>query len=100
MSDAIFWPVISFVVMLACVMLRPTTVRAPRGWTVEGVRPSGETTMVPVPPRYCEDEADGEQRTPCPDDPRAIDAQIFCDGGTVPIVADERTVRCQRQASD
>ncbi len=73
--------------LVACAFVRPSTLHAPTGWYLEGVRVDGATTLRRTPPITCEDD--------CPDQP-ALPARIWCTSGQRPIVVDHRTVGCQR----
>ncbi len=81
-----------FIFVLA-VLLAPKRCR--EGWFVEGVRPSGVTRCLPVPPRHCGEPVPPDNQ-PCPHDDRVEWRAVYCTGGSKPIVVDERTVGCQR----
>jgi hypothetical protein len=74
-----------------------TTGHCPDGWWVNGVRPTGLYSCRPrslLPDRPSRGHEQDE-----PDDPAAdheICNQIYCTGGSHPIVVDFRTVGCQR----
>jgi len=81
----------------ACV--RPRTARCPVGFDLRtGVRSDGRFACWPHPvgdPRY-----DGTWGRPerSVQPPWVIESQLYCTGGTRPIVVDARTVGCQRRA--
>lgn len=85
---------VSLLLHLWDVIVRPQRATCPAAWYAEGVRPSGETTCRPAPPPNC-GEPTGEYTAPCPDDERELQREIYCTGGTQPIVVDSRTVGCQ-----
>lgn len=59
--------------------LRPTRARCPDAWWVNGVRPSGVWGCRPADGRDLE-----------------IQSRVYCTGGSIPIVVDDRTVGCTR----
>ena len=66
------------------------------GFYVEGVRPSGVTRCVKALPDLHPEECWG--RHACPDTKESAPwypLAIYCTGGSVPIVVDERTIGCQ-----
>jgi hypothetical protein len=67
-----------FLLCWACAT-RPTHARCPPDWWINGVRPSGELGCRPADGRDIE-----------------IHSRIYCTGGSVPIVVDDRTVGCTR----
>jgi hypothetical protein len=82
----------SFVAMAIAFALAP--LRCPKGWHHEGVRPTGEYDCIRKPvgpdwPGYAYPD-----RSVVP--PGRLQAQIYCTGGAVPVVVDERTIGCQR----
>ena len=83
MSDEIPFAILTALVLIVAAFARPVRVHAPRGFYVEGVRPTGETTLRAEP---VDDNTPGRG---------AIGARIYCTNGTRPIVVDERTVGCQ-----
>src|SRR5688572_6018254 len=96
MLDEVIFALVAIVVLIAVSVIRPTSAACPRGHYVEGVRPSGETRCLPVPApsRGCA----GSRA--CPDGPpyrTQLPLQIYCTGGAIPIVVDERTVGCTRR---
>lgn len=72
-----------------------TVATCPRGWYVEGVRPSGHSRCLPVPPPSC-GEPVPPNNAPCPSDSRELPIAVYCTGGSHPIVLNERTVGCTR----
>lgn len=76
-------------------IFKPRTASCPSGFFVEGVRPTGETRCLPVPPPNC-----GEPRPPhdqpCPDDPRSLELRVWCESDELAVVVDERTISCSR----
>lgn len=85
----------SVLLCLVAVVRHPQQARCPGDWSVMGVRESGYTICTPPPPPNC-GEPTGAYQQPCPDDPRELGIQIYCTGGSLPIVVDSRTVGCQR----
>lgn len=81
MIETLFCLVTLFVLLVAAIA-RPTLMRCPSGWFVNGVRPSGRTE--------CIRDEDGR--------PERIEMQIYCANGLVPLVDDRdgRTIACQR----
>lgn len=92
MADTVLAAIAGIFFLVACAFVRPTSLRAPAGWHVEGVRPSGATTLRRAPQTTCD-----ASRDVCADelDP-AVTGRIYCTGGARPIVVDARTVGCQR----
>ena len=74
----------------------PSHASCPRGWWVEGVRPSGryDCHRVPVGDDVRLPSGLLEDRSLQP--PGEIDGAIRCTGGAVAIVVDSRTVGCMR----
>ncbi len=83
------------VTVLASITM-PTTASCPMNMYVEGVRPSGVTRCVrPLP-----DDPNHWPGEPEPEPSRLEDEiplRIYCTGGTIPIVVNERTVGCQHR---
>lgn len=97
MTSPWFWVLVSTLVLVAGRVIRPTHAQCPVFWHNNGIRPSGTfgCTRNPVG----DPEWDGTyQRQPDRSvvPPGEIDGQIYCTGGTHPIVVDDRTVGCQR----
>lgn len=78
---------LSVVVLCVCMVARPQRARCPSSWHHEGVARDGTYHCVPSL------VGDGWD---APQPPGRIGGEIYCTGGTVPIVEDERTVGCQR----
>lgn len=94
------WLVIVFMIggAVASVM-KPQRAQCPKGWFVEGVRSSGATQcrreLVDDPLDWPgEDRRDRDRRDIKPDNV-ALPLQVYCTGGSLPIVVDSRTVGCQ-----
>ena len=91
--DELKFIALGLVVLLAAAVIRPTRARCPAGFFVEGVRPSGTTQCLPVGPP----SPSCAGAVICPDTPgpaHGIPIQIYCTGGSIPIVVDGRTVGC------
>lgn len=99
MLDEIAHLAMGVVVLVAAAFVRPTIASCPQGYFVEGVRPTGESRCLPVPPP--EPSCAGAVR--CPDHPPSrywLPVQIHCTGTTIPTVGnDGRTIRCTRSHS-
>ncbi len=67
---------------------RPHRARCTRGFYAEGVSMDGKTTCRQSPPLAWPDERYFPAET--------YPMQIYCTGGSRPIVVDHRTVGCQR----
>ena len=97
------WLVFVFVVgVIVSLFVRPERAQCPPGWFVEGVRRDGGThcrRVIPDDPLDWpgDDRRDRGRRDVKPDD-TSLPMQIYCTGGSVPIVVDERTVGCQHNA--
>lgn len=85
--------ILSSLVLLVSTLARPTTVRCPRGWWAEGVRPDGETTCrLPAP-------SDCPSNKPCADGyvETTLSARVYCPDDEQPVALDDgRTVVCRR----
>ncbi len=77
---------VSMFVLAMLALVQPSHLACPRGWYVEGVRPSGETTCA-VSPEI--DDSDGAWLQP------RIAVKIYCREGERPIVVDYRRVACR-----
>lgn len=101
-ASAITAALASLVLVVVCSFVRPTRGECPPGWYVlDGVRTRDSWRGV---------TGSWSCRIPEPDDPRdqaggmntgarpnvEINARIYCTGGALPIVVNERTVGCQR----
>lgn len=86
--------VVGMFLLALSALVQPTRASCPRGWWVNGVRPSGITECFPVPPEDhgCAGSA------PCPDHPSVpgLPMRVYCAEGTQPIAVDERTVVCKK----
>jgi hypothetical protein len=76
------------------VLLSPK--RCPRGWYLDGVRPSGIGACRLAPPPGCGEPVPPHNQ-PCATQTRPMPIAIYCTGGSRPVVVDERTVGCQRR---
>lgn len=96
MSDDVVHMLLGLVVLLAFAFARPERATCPAGYYVEGIRPSGSTLC-----RRSETGGpDCAGAAACPDieiDRHPIPLQIYCTGGSTPIVVDARTVGCTRR---
>ena len=81
--------------MCVAIASAPPMATCPRGWYVEGVRPSGRSRCLPAPPPNC-GEPVPPNNGPCPLDSRETEVAVYCTGGSHPIVVNERTVGCTR----
>jgi hypothetical protein len=79
MLDDIAFVLLAIVVLVIAALARPTMSVCPRGWFVEGVRPTGETRCIR------------------PDTTKRIPVQVYCTRGTVPIAIGDDTVACTRR---
>lgn len=95
MIDDFIFAIVTLIVLFTVAVIRPERIRAPVGYNVEGVRPDGSTTIRVAPPRSC-GEPIPPNNQPCTHRDRSFGARIYCTGGTLPIVVDERTIGCQR----
>lgn len=87
--------VIGFVAVAGAALWHPSQrVTCPPGWYIEGVRPSGRTQCRPTPPPSC-GEPVPPNNAPCAHDERTIPLELYCTGGSVPIVVNERVAGCQ-----
>jgi hypothetical protein len=86
---------VAIVALCIGIVTQPTTATCPRGWTIDGVRPTGVSRCTPAPPPNC-GEPVPPYNQPCPDDARELPMRIWCTGGSRPIVVNERTVGCTR----
>jgi hypothetical protein len=78
--------------MILVVLVALARARCPEGWSVNGIRPDGSYECLSPIPRGC-GEPVGDS-PPCP--PTTLSrGRIYCTGGSVPIVVDNRTVGCQ-----
>ncbi len=83
--ESALFALITLAIIVITSIAEPRRVRCPSGWYAEGVRPSGATTC---------------RRAPINDitpPTGAIDALVYCTGGSLPIVIDHRTVGCNRR---
>ncbi len=98
MIDELFFALLLVLVVVGATFIRPTRATCPAGSYVEGVgtgayRPAGRTQCLSVEPDYdCSGANTCHGRAPR----WRVPMQIYCSGGTAPIVVDERTVGCQR----
>lgn len=91
-------------VFLWCALLiaRPTRFVCPRGWHDDGARRDGRLTCTrtPVGPMDWDgtyyDGVQREERSVVP--PGVIAGRVYCTGGAMPVVVDERVVSCQAGA--
>lgn len=84
----------SEVLLLWAMATHPIRGHCPKAWYVEGVQPAGDYACVKTPARnVCDTKAGcaGDE----PRDPR-LRSRIYCTGGSVPVVVDDRTVGCTR----
>jgi hypothetical protein len=80
---------------LVVAILQPSSARCDRGWSLgEGIRRDGRFACYSPPPHDC-GEPRGPYERPCPP-ARKKYARIYCTGGSVPVIQDERTVGCTR----
>lgn len=79
--------VATIVAMLASTLTEPQRAHCPRGYYVNGVRPSGQYECRQSPP--ADDNAPDEIGL-------YYSARVYCTGGTHPIVVSYHTVGCQR----
>lgn len=89
-------PLIAILLYALFALTRPVQLQCPPGYFVEGVRPTGAS-------RCLEDMPGGPDcrgARACTDErvQRELPLQIYCTGGTCPIVGrDGRTIGCQRR---
>ncbi|HEY1814878.1 MAG TPA: hypothetical protein VGG74_21170 [Kofleriaceae bacterium] len=88
--------ILGILVIAVTLLCRPHHARCPAGWWLDGVRPSGRYDCRRVPIGDDRRDADGIVRDHSYEPPGEIDGEIYCTGGSKPIVVDERTVGCQR----
>lgn len=85
------WSLVTMVVLLAAALVQPHRARCPAGWWIDGVRPSGAFACRAAPVRDTGARTEVDDGTPDAE----LGGQLYCSGGTQPIVVDERTVGCQ-----
>ena len=75
------------------ILLLLSRASCPPGWSVNGIRPSGEYECLGElrPPGCGEPDATSP---PCMR-PASSRGRLYCTGGTIPIVVDHKTVGCQ-----
>lgn len=92
---ALIAAMLAMLIVIAFVRHGQTTARCDVGEYVEGVRPTGKTRCVRVPAT----ETDCRGARACHPDEEPVytrELEIYCTGGSVPVVVDERTIGCQR----
>ncbi len=91
---------VSLVLLRLACAAQPERARCPDGWGLDtGIRRDGSFECWSAPAAACRDAMPGRASDECyarQPEPVHIDSQIYCTGGTQPIVVDERTVGCQR----
>jgi hypothetical protein len=88
---------IGSIAILCCAMVtQPRVARCPGGWYVNGIRPTGSFECRRIPGGN--PDFDGTWGRPDRSFERvgALQGQLYCTGGTRPIVRNETTVGCQR----
>lgn len=89
---------LSVLILTVAAIYRPETAQCPPRWHNDGVRRSGAFTCVRMP--VGDLDFDGTwgrpERSIVP--PGLLHGAIYCTGGALPIVIDDRTVGCQRTA--
>lgn len=88
----------SALVLLVASVTHPRSAKCPPGWALlTGIRESGRFAC--YPPAIGDDyrDARGIVHDDSYQPPGELDGQIYCTGGTRPIVVDYRTVGCQRE---
>jgi len=97
------WLVIVGVIgLVLAAFIRPERAVCPKGWYVEGVRRAGDTQCRPEIPDDPRDWPGDDPRDTVHRDLKPYNAelpmQIYCTGGSQPIVVNDRTVGCQMGA--
>ena len=92
---------VSLAILIVCAATRPQHSECPPGWFVDGVRvmalghePAGSFTCRRPPVGGDADVLTGKQTAR--ELPGELRGRIYCTGGALPIVIDDRTVGCQR----
>lgn len=98
--EQILLAVVSTVLLMVAALSRPSAARCASGYVlIEGVRIAGPEVGSYVcekaPPPNCGEAAGPFEGVPCPTAAR-YRSRIYCTGGAIPIVVDEKTVGCQR----
>ena len=89
----LFFVITIFAAMLSALAMQPERAECPRGFYVNGVRPSGRYECRPSPYRFPAEVNLPNMWDWTPDPPGAFTAQIKCKHGT-PRVVDSRRVAC------
>lgn len=79
-----------FVVLVTAIAISPERAECPRGWWVNGVRPSGSFECI----RDVRPEADNEHG-----ELRTIEGRVDCPPSFMPIVETERRVACRNAST-
>jgi hypothetical protein len=91
--------VVSIVLLCVAFATHPQRAQCPAGWGLDtGVRRNGSFECWSPPAAQCRDAMPGRASDECHakyPEPVHVDSQIWCTGGTRPIVVDEQTVGCQ-----
>jgi hypothetical protein len=91
--------VVSMVLLCVAFATRPARAQCPGSWGLDtGVRRNGSFECWSPPTPACKEAMPGRASDECYThypEPVHVDSQIYCTGGTRPIVVDERTVGCQ-----
>lgn len=86
--DEIFLALLTGVILLAARVREPTRARCPSDWWLStGIQRDGTFRCARPMGRHEEAPAPGY-----------LGGHIYCTGGSIPIVVDERTVGCQHRA--
>lgn len=79
-------------------LVHPMSARCQRGFYVDGVTPAGHYRCHRIPARRYEEDRDQRPYRAMPDLPGEdfeYGGEIYCTGGTVPVVVNEAVVSCQ-----
>lgn len=86
----------SLILWCAIFVLHPTRAKCPTGWHANGIRPSGVFQCMRRPIGDDHRNARGILIDDSVQPPGVLESQIYCTGGTVPILDDDgATVGCQ-----
>lgn len=94
MLDELVFGILSALVLVAGMALRPARARCPQGFHNDGVRLETGRFDCRRPPGKPDWTGTGPDLGVVP--PGTLSGRIYCTGGTSPVVVSERIVGCQR----
>jgi hypothetical protein len=97
-TDAITFIIgaMTLVVMLGSFVMRPQFARCPDGWHHDGVRPTGVFSCIRKPVGDDHRDTRGILHDDSLEPRGELWGQLYCTGGSLPVVVDDRVVWCQR----